>query len=1174
MSTNRSKSILVLLIAMIAMFAVLVPSAFASTPEVPTLTVGGVTGSGVTLLGTLNPEATEPREAGTYQFVYRATSSGVCKGAGEAVAPAAPGVSLGGEHEELPGESIGGLAAGTEYAACLVVTEPGKTTPAVSAPVTFKTLIAPETPDHEEAEVTDTGSATLKATLNPNNPGEPDSYRFRYRPSETECEGEHQKGIPGEGFTSSEPFEPPFTSQGDQGETVQATVTGLLPLTKYTFCVFTSNEASEGALGQPVTFETPVDVPTIANLSAAGVHSTELTLSASVSPGGAATSVEVTGAGIATLTQALPASKTPFSVQQHLSGLTPSTKYVAHLTASNEAGRTEAEVAFTTTVAPSREEIGSHCQNKTFAGFTAGLPDCRAVELVSPANEVGDVYDPGGSESAHEDLITTARPFRSSESGTAVTYLGDPENTGGNGDTAKGSGNQFLARRAGGNWSTTNISPLVAESESASDARSYKSFSPDLSVGELASTAPLVGDTPSPQGPENCATLYATELTASNTVAYKPLFTSTLVPGECGRTPISTGFSEPRMTGLFFAGETPDHAVKLLDSGAALTAPAASSENLGGNVYASTTEGGLTVLNVLPNGSVEPHAVAGGPSEEAQNGPDLGNVISPDGERTIWSSVERGPGLENVMVALPKALYAREKALTPEARTVQLDAAEPGAAGPSGGGQFWAGSVDGEKVFFTDCHALTTEATTHEEGGCLDNVEGKNDLVKTGSDLYEYQFGGGSGSKLRDITVDSDESDPLGADVQGVVASSTDGDFVYFVAGGALGAAPNSRGQAPVSGRCKKSEEAQEAEREGKVPAANGCNLFLLHFNGSAWEAPVFIARLAPSDNIQDLVALNSPKGVGSNSGGGRERVGDWNPTLGSRIAQATPSGGALVFSSTQDLTGYDQANLASLVTRGASGLSEDDANQIFVYNAGANSLTCASCNPRNETLDLNAFVEGTATYLPVSSSYTFMHRWINEAGTELFFDTSQPLAEADRNKIQDVYEWAAQGTPSCPTSTSVFGGCIFLLTSGEAAAFAFLVDTDRTGENVFVTNRGPLHGVGPAGTKSSLFDLRTGGGVDQAPAEGCNSAATCPAAPVSIPAGSAPRSSSIAGNDNFGPAPELKKAVVQMRAEKLAGALRVCRRERARKRRGSCEARARKRYGAKKAKTERRKKS
>jgi hypothetical protein len=809
------------------------------------------------------------------------------------------------------------------------------------------------------------------------------------------------------------------------------------------------------------------------------------------------------------------------------------------------------------------QELSAHCANKTFTGFTTGLPDCRAVEIVSPANEVGDVYDPGGTISGHEEYITTARPFRSSADGSSVTYLADPGVSGGDGSTAKANGNQFLARRTNAGWAAKNITPSVGEGEDATKQRSYKYFSSDLSVGALASESQLSGEASSPQGPEGCQVLYGTENASDGTVAYSALFTETLTPNICGEENSNPG----RAAGLFFAGETPDHAVKLFESSAALVAPAGSPSGFGGNIYVSTVSGKLTVVNILPNGSVEPDAVAGAPSEELQNGPDLSNVISPDGEKVIWSAVERGAGLEERATALPTALYAREKALTPSARTVELDAAQEGAAGPSGGGEFWASSADDEKVFFTDCHSLTADATTHEEGGCEHSVSEADDLVKTGSDLYEYQFFGGSTPQLSDITIDHDGADPFGADVQGVVGASEKGDFIYFVAGGALGAGPNSRGESPQSGTCETapgSTSRHKEELEGRVPAAAGCNLFELHFNGEAWEAPIFIARLAAIDNIASNEGLNAPKGAGS----GAERVGDWNPTLGSRIAEVTPTGDALVFSSTQNLTGYEVSSAGT-----ATGTAEQGGTEIFIYNATANSLTCASCNPRNEAPDIQALREGTDTYLPVSSSYTFMHRWVNDAGTEVFFDTSQPLSEVDGNDTQDVYEWVAQGAGSCPVSTSVYGGCIFLLSSGESESFSFLVDTDDTGANVFVVHRGQLDRVGPAGTKSSIYDLRADGGSPSRPAEGCNSAATCPATPVSIPGGSALGGSSIAGNDNFGPAPELKKPVVQTRAEKLVTALRVCRRERARKRRGSCEVRARKQYGAKKVKPKRRKK-
>ena len=58
-----------------------------------------------------------------------------------------------------------------------------------------------------------------------------------------------------------------------------------------------------------------------------------------------------------------------------------------------------------------------------------------------------------------------------------------------------------------------------------------------------------------------------------------------------------------------------------------------------------------------------------------------------------------------------------------------------------------------------------------------------------GNDLYRFDTVTG---QLTDLTVDHNASDPLGADVQGVVAESEDGSYLYFAAHGdlATGATP------------------------------------------------------------------------------------------------------------------------------------------------------------------------------------------------------------------------------------------------------------------------------------------------------------------------------------------------------------------------------------------------
>jgi hypothetical protein len=1088
-------------------------AAEASQPEVPSLAVAGVTSSGATLLGTLNPGAVEHRESGTYQFVYRPTSTGECKGSEEAVAPITPGFSGGIEHEELFPEAIGGLSAGTKYAVCLVATEAGKSEPAVSAPATFKTRVPPETPETEAATNLTATSAQLNAVLNPGAAAEPgERYNFFINEEAEQCQGPNQHQVP---------VTAPFAA-GAQGEKVFASATELLPRTSYAYCVMVESEDGEKAIGQPITFETPLGAPTVGALVVGGLHSTGATVSGTLFTGGAPTTVEVDLNGAAVAVEQLPASKVAVGIRKVVESLTPATHYVVRISASNVAGHAESEVSFDTPTSSGKTgEAGASCANKGAAGFVATLPDCRAVELVSSATEVGEVYDPGGSD-GHEEDITTPRPFRASADGAKVAYIGDPGTTGGDGSTAKGHGNEYLASRGAAGWTSVNITPPVAAGESASAEREYTSFSPDLSTGELVSETPLLAAVPSPQGPEGCNVLYRVD-EGSKPPRYEALFTTTLTPRFCGEKKIRPG----RDLRLQFAGETPDHTWAVFDTSAELQAPASESFGFGSNVYESQAPtGALAVINVLPNGETESRAVAGAPSEQPLNGPDLANIVTPDGKRVIWSSVSQEETVGSENSAFPTALYAREDPFSSSARTVQLDAAQEGAAGASGGGQFWAASANGDKVFFTDCQRLTSDSTAVTEGNCF-HVAGPSphyDLVKTGSDLYEYNF---AKKEVVDLTKDHNASDPLGANVQGVLGTSEDGSYVYIVAGGALSTGTNARGEAPAAERCEQASQGSNGEKEersGKVPPGMGCNIFLLHFNGTAWEQPRFIAKLVASDNTANAESLNAPL-----SGGG-EITGDWNPRLGSRTAEVTPDGRTLVFSSIHDLTGYNTASVGRL-DFGEGG------NEIFVYRAGPDTVECASCNPRNVPPDPAIQTGGGEhvgfyTYVPVSSSDTYMHRWVNSNGTEVFFNTSQSLAANDGNRSQDVYEWEAQGSPGCPVATSQFGGCVSLLTAGESEAYSFLVDVSESGDNVFVSHRGALYGVGGSGSKNRLYDLHAGGGGSPRIGEGCTGPATCPAAPGPAAAFSPPASSLVSGNGNSLPS-VTKRAVGAKKCKK-----------------------------------------
>lgn len=847
-------------------------SALAAAPEAPeTLKpeLETITETSATLRGVLNPHAAGEL-GGTYEFLYKASGTGECRGGSSTT----PGMVLGGEAEPVA-EHVEGLSRQTEYAVCLVVHNQAKTQEATGPAVMFLTG-PPETPEGEEATNITATSATLKATLNPHHEGEPGRYRFRYNQSTTECEGEGSQELPNQG-------EPALTALGHRAEEVEVALTGLLPNTTYTFCAWTRNDAFEGALGAPVTFTTPYAAPTVAGESIQSVSSDEATVSAEISPGGLETiySVEYE-AGKSTSEVSLPASKAPVNVRQRITGLQPGTQYHYRFIAHNALGDIQGESeALTTGVAAVSAAGGSSCANATLTGFDPALPDCRAYELVSGAGEVGEVYEPGGSDGREQD-ITTARPFRAGADGDAVAYLADPGPAGGDGSSAKGRGNEYLAARLSSGWQAANITPPVASEESASFEREYKAFSPDLGEGILVSEAPLVAAKPSPQGPENCAVIYEAGVDVEP-VSYKSLFDQTLSPGFCGEVAGNVGHD----TSLRYGGESEDHSLKIFTSDAALTEPAEEGFGWGANIYASNAAGALSLISVLPNGEPTNRAVPGGPSELLQNEPDLSNVVSASGQRVIWSTVAPAESVNGENAAFPVALYAREAPFSPAAKTVQIDEAEPGAPESSGSGQYWAATSDGDKIFFTDCHRLTEDSTAIAEGSCAHSDESIT-LVKTGADLYEYDFTQPPGHRLTDLTVDHQVADTLGSNVQGVIGISESGDYVYFAAGGALGASSNPLGEAPSPRTCEVAPAGKEKqeEAEGHVPGNYGCNVFELHYSGATWEAPRFIGTLGGGDNVKSLERLNSPKSAGG------ELAGDWIPNLGSRTAEVTPNGG------------------------------------------------------------------------------------------------------------------------------------------------------------------------------------------------------------------------------------------------------------------------------------------
>lgn len=646
------------------------------------------------------------------------------------------------------------------------------------------------------------------------------------------------------------------------------------------------------------------------------------------------------------------------------------------------------------------------------------LPDGRVYEMVTPlGNQNADVYVQNSQVvhpvEAHvtEHGIPTELPFEAAADGDAVTYVGGPT-SGGNGSAGPGSGNQYLTKRSpSGGWTQVALPPPGT----TTGHTYYQAFSNNLSVGilnQIFEQTPLSPEVTAPR----YDVLYARNFEDN---VYHPFFTQ--APLDRARFEFYTaGYELPdaEFNLLLYAGSSANlehllfeanDAMSVNPSGGVVPVDGGEEEN---NLYDSI-DGQLQLVNVLPNGSSEPNATFGGPAiyHDAGNASDFTHAISTDGSRIFWTDLNTHDLYVRENDSQPQSQLGTEDEClaSGDACTVQVDAsALPGTEKEKeekgSDGQFWAASGDGSRVFFTDCNRLTGESTASPHSDCeelntnSEHYGGAESLA--GNDLYEYDIEKPVGGRLIDLTVDSNGSDPLGADVQGVAAVSDDGEYVYFVADGVL-ANGATGGQA---------------------------NLYLRHDG-----ATTFIATLSLPDDGWRAAPFGGFIGSGNH--------GDLQLDMGDRTAQVTPDGHTLVFMSKQGLTGYPNEGL----------------QEVYVYDAEEGRLSCVSCDPGGEAPSVRT-VGGVAGYIPVSHSATYMPRVVSEDGSRVFFDSVEPLVPQDTNGTGDVYEWERAGAPSgsCPEGAPN-GGCIYLLSGGTSTDDSYFFDSSAKGDDVFMITRAQL---------------------------------------------------------------------------------------------------------------------
>jgi hypothetical protein len=277
-------------------------------------------------------------------------------------------------------------------------------------------------------------------------------------------------------------------------------------------------------------------------------------------------------------------------------------------------------------------------------------------------------------------------------------------------------------------------------------------------------------------------------------------------------------------------------------------------------------------------------------------------------------------------------------------------------------------------VFFTSKAELTENAYTGPAGNA--------------PNLYEYELASepGQPGRLTDLTVDESGD---GAGVLGVVQISEEGQYVYFVAKGAL---KGPHGEILRSGL-------------GSEPVAGGDNLYLAHEGRTS-----FITTLAATD-INDWEK------------GGLAPADEAGPE--GNTAVVNPSGTRLAFISEDSLTGYDNHDAVS---------GKPDA-EIYLYDAETSGLVCASCNPTG------ARPVGPSTLGTSQPIALYRARNLLEDGA-LFFDSSDALVPHSSDGRQNVYEYENGRTYAI--SNVAGGGESFFMDASASGGDVFFASADR----------------------------------------------------------------------------------------------------------------------------------
>jgi hypothetical protein len=837
-------------------------------------------------------------------------------------------------------------------------------------------ILVPDVTTEPASQIDPKGSATLNGRV------KPDGVAL------TECEFEYVDGAHYQP-QAVDPYAAGATVQcvpaaggiPSSGETsVSAQITSLTPGETYHFRLRAANANGHNEGGNQ-SFQTPA-LPAVHGETVVNVTATTADLQAEVNPRG---SLQVTacllewGVSVpyehsAPCEQTVGSGTADVPVSRHIADLEANKTYHWRLLATNAAGTTTGV-------------------DHTFIYDTSGegLPDNRAYEMVTPPRKNGAVI--GGF---------FALPTNVSEDGSRVV-ASEVQCFGGSQSCTANRGNEgepFLFSRTPGGWVTTALAPPATRFESSS------SWLASADTGEALfsmPTPPMLEDdfyvrraggsfvdigpgTPPSAGPRDPPWSYLIQATADfSRIVFKAggfiwPFTHQVV-GETLYEYSGVGHSAPALVGVSGGSGSTDLISECETTGTGL--PGALS-NDGETVY-------FTAIGPCTSGT-EANKETPVPVNElfARIGGRTQAISEPQAPQ-----IQGGPG--------PRAECSSEECVK------NTESPAPPATNPNWRrAEFRGASDDGSTAFFMSEQQLTDGAS---EGS---------------SNLYESQCASPCGKPSTErhlIDVSEGAKEHGGPQVRGVMAISTDGSHVYFVARGVLGAAPNAQGATAQDG-------------------ANNLYVF-----GPA------------SGHPQGQVAFVT-----------QIEGGQWE---GRETANVTPDGRFLVFASGAKLTADDTRT--------------DGTGQIFRYDAQTGVLVRVSVGEHGFNDNGNAgagspsFVPaflGEAHPGATRSDPTMSHD-----GRFVFFTSPVGLTPNALNDVQIGSRHSSTGQSEPVYAENVYEwseGQVYLISDGrdtaegatETGSAVSLYGADGSGSNVFFTTADQL-ASGDADTSADVYDAR-----------------------------------------------------------------------------------------------------